>query len=322
MAAHAVAVADRLRHDDGVAGPNPYRTFRSLSASFHDEYFRWHSTGQYDGVQEFGDVADVLARPPARERDDSYAEELRVLDRHFRRLSDSRVLEIGCGDGNLTWKLARRCRALVARDLDPAAIALTARRLRELAISNVTLESRAGEDAAAADLEAYDVVFFVQVLEHVPHWEQGAMFDAVFSLVAPGGCLFVSTPNRWSLIDAHDTNKPLIHWLPRRIKVPLAKAMKWGLPCHDPAWPYPPVLHDYVSFRWMLRRARRAWPSVTVSQMSFFPTADQWRIAKNASCGSRPRALARHLLSAAAHIVPLNYYFGDKVIFQKTISGR
>ena len=296
---------------------NPYRTFRSLSPSFHNAYYRWHSSGQYTGVQEFQQPSDVYERPPGRERDDWYAEELRVVDTFFRRLADSKVLEIGCGDGNMTWKLARACRSVVARDMDPGAVELTKLRLRELGISNVTVENRAGEDIGPGELGAYDVVFFVQVLEHVPGWEQARIFDAVFSLVAPGGSLFVSTPNRWKIRDSHDTNKPFIHWLPRRVKVPIAKAMGWGLPGHDPAWPYPPVLHDYVSFHWMLKRARHAWPEVVASQMSFYPTAEQWRLAKNRPGTTSSRRIARRVVATIGTALPLNLYFGDKVIFWK-----
>src|SRR5436190_676823 len=106
-----------------------FRTFRGLPASFHEQYFEWHSSGQYQGAREFSRVDDVLRTPPLRERDDWYSEELRVIDQHYRQLSTSSMLEIGCGDGNLTWKLARQSKSLVACDLDPAAVALTRKRL-------------------------------------------------------------------------------------------------------------------------------------------------------------------------------------------------
>ncbi len=300
---------------------NPYQTFRSLSPSFHETYYRWHSSGQYEGVQEFSKLSDVTEHPPGRERDDWYSEELRIIDSFYRRLADSRVLEIGCGDGNMTWKLARACRSLTARDMDPGAVELTRQRLSDLGISNVTVENRAGEDVAPHEIAAFDVVFFVQVLEHVPGWQQGRMFDAVFSLVAPGGCLFISTPNRWKVKDSHDTNKPLIHWLPRSVKVPIARAMKWGLPGHDPAWPYPPVLHDYVSFNWMLRRTRQAWPGVVASEMTFYPSTNEWRVAKNASEQSPVKRFARNTLAALGQMIPVNLYFGDKVIFSKKVDS-
>ena len=295
---------------------DPYGTFRRLSPEFHLEYFKWHSSGQYEGVSEFGRPEEVLQRPPSRERDDWYSEELRIIDTHYRKLETSRVLEIGCGDGNLTWKLATRCRDLVAVDLDPAAVAVTRRRLADLGVAGrVHLAVRAGTDVQPGERGTYDVVFFVQVLEHVPGWMQGDLFDTVFSLVAPGGCLFISTPNRWAIRDSHDTNRLFIHWWPRWIRVPVARALDWGVKGHDPAWPYPPVLHDYVSFRWMLRRARRMWPTVEASGMSFYPTADEWLAARGARADGR--GTMRRLVALAGRAVPLNYYFGDKAIFLK-----
>ena len=280
---------------------DPYRTFRGLPASFHQAYFDWHSSGQYEGVREFDCVGDVVRRPPKRERDDWYSDECNVIDRSFRTLSDSRVLEIGCGDGNLTWKLATRCAALRSCDMDPGAVALTARRLAALGISNVDVRQGAAQEMQGGN---YDVVFFVQVLEHVPGWQQGPLFDHVFDLVAPGGCLFVSTPNRWTIRDVHDTGRLFIHWWPRWIRVPVARRLNWGVASHDPAWPYPPVLHDYVSFRWMWRRARRAHSQVEASRMSFYPTAEAWFAAKERQPSGTLKRAGRRVLRHAGRLAP------------------
>jgi 2-polyprenyl-3-methyl-5-hydroxy-6-metoxy-1,4-benzoquinol methylase len=299
----------------GVA--DPFATFRSLSQDFRQAYFDWHSSGQYEGVREFERLEDVRDRPPARERDDWYSEELRIIDTYYKPLAGSRVLEIGCGDGNLSWKLARRCKRLNACDLDPRAVDVTRRRLRDLGLENVQLDCRGGSEVRPEDRGAHDIVFFVQVLEHVPGWMQGELFDAVFSLVAPGGCLFISTPNRWAFRDGHDTKRLFIHWPPRWIRVPIARLLKWGIQGQDPAWPYPPVLHDYVSFRWMLKRARRAWPQVRASGMTFYPTVEEWAASRAGRSESSPKRAARRMLKAVGRVLPLNYYFGDKVIFIK-----
>ncbi len=297
-----------------VPTPDAQATFHSLSPEFHQAYFDWHSSGQYEGVGEFANVEQSYLRPPRRERDDWYSEELRIIDTYYRPLAGSRVLEIGCGDGNLTWKLARRCKSIDALDMDPGAVAVTKLRLRDLQANNVDVSCRSGTDGA--DAQTYDIVFFVQVLEHVPGWQQGELFDRVFSRVAPGGCLFISTPNRWYIRDTHDTNRLFIHWGPRWLRVPIARAMGWGIPGHDPAWPYPPVLHDYVSFRWMLRRARRAWPTVKASAMSFYPSVDEW-LTSRGQHGDAGKQSARRAMSVVGRVLPLNYYFGDKVIFSK-----
>lgn len=301
-------------HSD--AAGDPQATFHSLSPEFHAAYFKWHSSGQYDGVEEFKNAEDAYRRPPPRERDCWYGEELQIIDTHYKKLAPSRVLEIGCGDGNLTWKLARRCRQLRAIDMDPLAVDLTRLRLRDLRLENVDVACRGGHDVRPEDRAAYDVVFFVQVLEHVPGWVQGELFDAVFSFVAPGGCVFISTPNRWAIRDSHDTDRLFIHWGPRWLRVPVARALNWGIRGQDPCWPYPPVLHDYVSFRWMLKRARRVWPTVKTSGMSFYPTAEEWFAARAVrECGRR--LLARRLLKVLGGVLPLNYYFGEKAVFIK-----
>ncbi len=56
--------------------------------------------------------------------------ELRAL-RAGRRLAGASVLEIGCGDGRLTFFLARTAAQVVAIDPDAAAIRLARRRARE-----------------------------------------------------------------------------------------------------------------------------------------------------------------------------------------------
>lgn len=304
-------------HSNGAAAPDPYRTFRQLSSQFHRAYFAWHSTGQYEGAREFPTLADVLRTPPQRERDDWYSEELSILERHYHAFSGGRTLEIGCGDGNLTWKLARRCNTLEVWDMDPQAIELTRLRLNELGLTGVSLHAGDGAAIDPAVAGRFQTVFFVQVLEHVPGWEQGKLFDRVFNLVAPGGCLFVSTPNRWTIRDTHDSAKLFIHWFPRWFKIPLAKRLNWGIPGQDPAWPYPPVLHDYVSFRWMLKRAQRACPGVRSSEMTFYPNMNEWLSAKSSAPDQGLKQAARVAASWLGRVVPLNYYFGSKAIFSK-----
>lgn len=147
----------------------PYKTFRRLSSNFHRAYFEWHTKGQYEGVKEFEQFEDVVSKPPVRERDEWYYEEMRIIDRHYRSFVDSHVIEIGCGDGNLTWKIAQQCKSLTSCDLDPQAVELTKLRLKDLGLLNkVRMFTGSIKDLVHDKQEAYDIVFFVQVLEHVP----------------------------------------------------------------------------------------------------------------------------------------------------------
>ena len=306
--------------NDSIRGNrDPFKAFRSLSRDFYSSYFEWHTKGQYEGVREFRRLEDVLTKPPLRESDDWYGEELRVIDRHYRPLISSRILEIGCGDCNLTWKLAERGRSVVSCDIDPSAVELTGLRLKDSGLTGkVRLVVGSAETFLTEGSDAYDIVLLVQVLEHMPASMQGGFFDSALRLVAPGGCLFVSTPNRWAIRDSHDTGKLLIHWLPRRIKIPLAKAMKWGITGQDPCWPSPPVLHDYVSYRWMLKRVQALFPEdIVPSRMLFYPTAEEWFRERANAKRKGTKSVARHVVRYLGDLFPLNYYFGEKVIFYK-----
>ena len=296
-----------------------YNIFRT-SEDFRNRYFKWHIDGQYkDGIDSNKTKESFFNALPIRERDDYYLTELDVINHYYVKLTEASVLEIGCGDGNLTWKLAKRCKQLESWDLDSGGVALTKQRVKELLDIEVDAQV---QDAVAAGLnpkKQYDIVFFVQVLEHIPHWDQEKAFKSVWNLVKPGGILFISTPNQWRPLDAHDTGWYFIHWLPRSIKVPLAKVLGIGLKTQDPSWPYPPVLHDYVSFHWMNRRVKKWSPGSTASQMEFYPNAEVWFQNKAQKLGRGPKYAIAKAIQWAGKLLPLNYYFGVKVIFRKKV---
>jgi 2-polyprenyl-3-methyl-5-hydroxy-6-metoxy-1,4-benzoquinol methylase len=67
------------------------------------------------------------------------------------------VLEVGCGDGRLTWRYAERTRSVLALDPDPAAIEQARASLPEQWRQTVMFQVA---DITSADLpsEAFDVV--------------------------------------------------------------------------------------------------------------------------------------------------------------------
>lgn len=300
-----------------------FSEFRKLSSEFKKKYYSWHTEGQYVGSKESElSIEQIWNSPPPREADNYYLTEVEVIDKHYRELKDCSVLEIGCGDGNFTWKLAKRCKELESWDVDAGAVELTKLRMNDLSISNIDIKQF---DINDIDLEKpskkYDVVFFIQVLEHIPGWNQEEYFKKVFSLVKEdGGILFISTPNRWTVRDNHDTGKLFIHWFPRFIKVPIAKTFGFGLKDHDPSWPYPPVLHDYVSFGWMKSKAKKyaGSSSVNLSRMEFFPSMDVWYDYKKNNGVGVKKQLYNFILKLGK-VVNLNYYFGAKIIIQKNL---
>jgi 2-polyprenyl-3-methyl-5-hydroxy-6-metoxy-1,4-benzoquinol methylase len=68
------------------------------------------------------------------------------------------VLEIGCGDGRLTWRYADRTAHVTAIDPFEAAIARANRRLREMPNERIEFRQVAFEDfAASSDADVVDV---------------------------------------------------------------------------------------------------------------------------------------------------------------------
>jgi ubiquinone/menaquinone biosynthesis C-methylase UbiE len=84
--------------------------------------------------------------------------ELAVLDRLLP-LKGRRLLEIGCGDGRLTWALAERAAAVVAIDPDGRAVARARRTLPRRVRGRVRFEVGHAETLPYPD-GAFDTAIF------------------------------------------------------------------------------------------------------------------------------------------------------------------
>jgi 2-polyprenyl-6-hydroxyphenyl methylase/3-demethylubiquinone-9 3-methyltransferase len=108
-------------------------------------------------------------------------------------LAGKRVLDVGCGGGLLSEAMALRGATVTGIDLGEATIEVATLHALQAGVSVIYLRQAAEEHAAAA-AGRYDVVTCMEMLEHVP--EPGAVLQALFTLVRPGGDVFVSTLNR------------------------------------------------------------------------------------------------------------------------------
>jgi 2-polyprenyl-6-hydroxyphenyl methylase/3-demethylubiquinone-9 3-methyltransferase len=108
-------------------------------------------------------------------------------------LVGKRVLDIGCGGGILSEAMAYRGALVTGIDMGEAPLGVARLHLLE---SKLDIEYRktSAEDFAAQHPGSFEVVTCLEMLEHVP--DPAAIILSCYTLLQPGGDLFVSTINR------------------------------------------------------------------------------------------------------------------------------
>jgi SAM-dependent methyltransferase len=160
---------------------------------------------------------DTLASLYARAERSKFA---RLLDQAIS--GDARILEIGCGTGQMSLYLARAERIVIGADLTRAALLLGQAAARRLGLRGVQfIETDLRQPGLRAG--AFDVVYASGVLHHTPN--PRASFARIAELARPGGMIVVGLYNALARI-------------PLRLRRVVARASGYR-------WiPFDPVLHE------------------------------------------------------------------------------
>jgi len=100
-----------------------------------------------------------------------------------------KVLEIGCGTGELTKMLAASGADITATDLDDNFLRLARERVGS---SNVRFEAAAGETLENFSAEVFDVVCGLSILHHL---DINLALQNIYRVLIPGGWAVFSEPN-------------------------------------------------------------------------------------------------------------------------------
>jgi SAM-dependent methyltransferase len=116
-----------------------------------------------------------------------------------------RVLELACGTGLWTERLAPHAAALTALDASAEVLALAREKVPATNVEFVRADIFAWEPDGL-----YDVVFFSFWLSHVPSTMMASFFAKVARALAPGGRVFLidSAPSDRASAHEHDTSEP------------------------------------------------------------------------------------------------------------------
>jgi SAM-dependent methyltransferase len=137
----------------------------------------WFRQGRYDRGAEFN----------ARWHDETAAVE-QALDTWLARRNPGNALELACGTGLFTRRIAPRVVSITAVDASPEALAINRARVAADKVRYVEADIFAWRPAP---LERYDLVFFSFWLSHVPDARFAPFWDSVARALAPGGAAYL-----------------------------------------------------------------------------------------------------------------------------------
>src|SRR5947207_3196439 len=110
---------------------------------------------------------------------------------------DARIVEIGCGTGQMCLYLARADRVVIGADLARASLRLGAAAARRFGLDRVQfVETDLGRPGLRAG--AFDVVYSAGVLHHTP--DPRASFAHLVRLARPGGTIVLGVYNAFARI--------------------------------------------------------------------------------------------------------------------------
>lgn len=108
-------------------------------------------------------------------------------------VSGKSLLDVGCGGGLISEAMAAKGATVTGIDMGEAPLAVAKLHLKESGL-NVAYQRTTAEELAETNLNTFDVVTCLEMLEHVPN--PASVISACAQMVKPDGYVYFSTINR------------------------------------------------------------------------------------------------------------------------------
>ncbi|MDD5135714.1 MAG: class I SAM-dependent methyltransferase [Candidatus Omnitrophica bacterium] len=106
------------------------------------------------------------------------------------------VLDIGCGRGELVYYCARKGAKALGIDYSKDAVDIARETIAKLPEDLRRLARAEIGDPVTYDFkDEYDVVFMIEIAEHMYDWQLEEAFRKIYKILKPGGRLVITTPN-------------------------------------------------------------------------------------------------------------------------------
>jgi 2-polyprenyl-3-methyl-5-hydroxy-6-metoxy-1,4-benzoquinol methylase len=135
-----------------------------------------------------------------------------VLESWLQQAKPGRVLDLGCGNGALTARLAKFATQMVGTDHSDTGVQIARQHFPSIQF----FRSDVGEVLPVSHHGAYDMVLATEVIEHL--FKPRAVFERAREALRPGGALIITTPfhGYWKNLALAVSGKFDEHWHPMR----------------------------------------------------------------------------------------------------------